>query len=79
MIENLGMPYMGSKRKLAPRLMNYILLQNPNCTTFVDLFGGGASMSLYALQVPQIKQVFYNELNTGVVELLRKILKDGVT
>ena len=79
MKENLGMPYMGSKRKLAPKLMKYILEQNPNCKYFYDLFGGGGAMSFYALQVPQIKQVFYNELNTGVVELLRKIRLDGVT
>jgi len=73
------MPYMGSKRKLSLPIMRYIMENNPECKYFWDLFGGGGAMSFYALQVPQIKQVFYNELNTGVVELLRKIQTDGVT
>ena len=36
-------------------------------------------MSFMALQVKQFKEVHYNELNTGVVELLKKIINDGVT
>lgn len=79
MIEALGLPYMGSKRKLAPRIMYYIISHNPKCKYLYDLFGGGGAISFYALQTPNIKQVYYNELNTGVVELLRKIQKDGVT
>ena len=79
MIKGLAMPYMGSKRKLAPEILNYIIQQNPNCKYFYDLFGGGGAISFMALQYPQIKQVFYDELNTGVCELLRKIQKDGVT
>lgn len=76
---NLGMPYMGSKRKLAPKILEYIINNNPNCKYFFDLFGGGGAISFMALQYPQIEKVFYNELNTGVVELLRKVLADGVT
>lgn len=79
MITNLGIPYMGSKRKLAPKIMDFIMRQNPKCRYFYDLFGGGGAMSFVALQYQQIKQVNYNELNTGVVELLRKIRTYGVT
>lgn len=73
------MPYMGSKRKLAPKILEYIINNNSNCKYFFDLFGGGGAISFMALQYPQIEKVFYNELNTGVVELLRKVLADGVT
>jgi 16S rRNA G966 N2-methylase RsmD len=79
MIDGLSMPYMGSKRKLAPQIISYILHKNPKCRYVYDLFGGGGAISFYAMQCRQIKQVFYNELNTGVVELLRKIQRDGVT
>lgn len=39
---------------------------------------GGGSITFEAIQRKQIKKVFYNEFNTGVVELLKKIIKDGV-
>lgn len=79
MNKKLGIPYMGSKRKIAKKIVDYILMNNPNCKYVYDLFGGGASISFEFLQRSQIEKVYYNELNTGVVELLRKIIKDGVT
>lgn len=75
----LGIPYMGSKRRLSKRIMDYICAQNPNAKYFYDLFGGGGAISFEALQRKQFAQVTYNELNTGVVELLRKIQREGVT
>jgi site-specific DNA-adenine methylase len=78
-IEGLGLPYMGSKRKLAPAIINFILRDNPDCKYFYDLFGGGGAMSFCALQIPQIKKVVYNELNTSIYNLLLKIKNEGVT
>jgi len=79
MSKGLGIPYMGSKRKLAFEIVNLIISENPNCKYFYDLFGGGGAISFQAIQYPQITKVVYNELNTGVVELLKKIKTDGVT
>jgi len=79
MIKKLGIPYMGSKRSLAPKILDFILQENPNCKYIYDLFGGGGAISFEAIQRPQIEKVFYNELNTGVTELLKKIQSDGVT
>ena len=76
---DLGIPYMGSKRKIAKPIVDYILAHNPNAKYVYDLFGGGGAMSFEFLQRKQIKKVVYNELNTGVCELLRKIQVDGVT
>ena len=75
----LGIPYMGSKRKLAKPILDEILQANPNTKCIFDLFGGGGAISFEALKRKKIKKVVYNELNTGVVELLKKIRKDGVT
>ena len=75
----LGIPYMGSKRQIADKIVDFVLRENPNCKYVWDLFGGGGALSFEFLQREQIKKVYYNELNTGVVELLRKIKKDGVT
>jgi len=78
-IKGLGLPYMGSKRKLAPKIIDFIIEKNPNVKYIYDLFGGGGAVSFEALQRPQIKKVIYNEFNTGVVELLRKVKNEGVT
>ena len=75
----IGIPYMGSKRKLAKPIVDYILANNPKTKYFYDLFGGGGAISFEALKRKKIKQVHYNELNTGVVELLKKIITYGVT
>lgn len=69
---------MGSKRKLAPKILDYIIEKNPECKYFYDLFGGGGSISFEALQRREIKKVTYNELNTGVVNLLKDIRDNGV-
>ena len=73
----LGIPYMGSKRAIASDIVHYILEHNPNCKYVYDLFGGGGAISFEFLK--HGKQVFYNELNTTVCELLKKIMTDGVT
>jgi site-specific DNA-adenine methylase len=71
-------PYMGSKRKLAPKIIDKILNDNPNCKYIYDLFGGGAAISLEAIQRPEIEQVYYNELDSGVSNLLKEIINNGV-
>lgn len=75
----IGIPYMGSKRKLAKKIVNYILSVNPESKYVYDLFGGGGAISFQFLKYKQIKKIVYNELNTGVCELLKDILKNGVT
>lgn len=70
---------MGSKRKLAPAIIDHIIEHNPNAKYFYDLFGGGGAVSFEALRVKKFEKVFYNEIDSGVVTLLKKIRKDGVT
>ena len=74
-----GIPYMGSKRKIAPALIHYMASSNPDKRVFVDLFGGGGAMSFAALESGFFDEVHYNEINTAIVSLLRKIQTDGVT
>jgi len=76
-IKGLGIPYMGSKRKLAPKIVDKILEDNPKCKYFYDLFGGGGAISFEASQ--RIDNVYYNEFDTGITELLQKIKKEGIT
>ena len=74
---SIGIPYMGSKRKLSAKIVDKILSDNPNCKYVYDLFGGGGAISFEFLK--RGITTYYNELNTGVVELLKKIQNDGVT
>ena len=70
---------MGSKRKLAEDIVSVIMQDNPHCKYFYDLFGGGGAISFEALQWPNIEKVIYNEIDTAITELLKKILYEGVT
>ena len=73
----LGIPYMGSKRQLADKIATFILSENPNAKHVYDLFGGGGAISFEFLQ--RGLNVTYNELNTGVAELLKHIIAKGIT
>ena len=76
---SLGIPYQGSKRKIAKSIVDYIQNHNPNGVYLYDLFGGGGAISFEALKRKHFKGVFYNEFNTGVVELLKHIRTNGIT
>lgn len=54
-----GMPYMGSKNKIAEWLID----QLPKAKHFYDLFGGGGAISHCALLSRKYEVVHYNELN----------------
>ena len=62
---SIGIPYMGSKRKLASSIVSEIVNRHPEATQFYDLFGGGGAISFEALKYRQLK-VHYNELNTSI-------------
>lgn len=67
---NYGLPYQGSKNKIAKDLINTL----PSGKRFVDLFGGGFAMSHCALLSGKYKQVFYNEINPLLPVLIRKAM-----
>ena len=77
-IKGLGLPYLGSKRKIAKDLLDFMLAKNPNACYFYDLFGGGGAVTFEAISRDEIKEVVYNEKNKAVVELLKDILENGV-
>ena len=56
---NYGMPYKGSKSKIA----EWLIEQLPKAKHFYDLFGGGGAMSHCAVLSGKYEVVHYNELN----------------
>lgn len=76
MARHYGIPYMGSKQKLVDKIVPFILKRHPNTTHFYDLFGGGGSVSLYAVRKYPNLNVHYNELSLAIANLIQH-LKDG--
>jgi len=76
MARHYGIPYMGSKQKLVDKFIPFIVNRHPGVTHFYDLFGGGASIALYAVRKYPKISVHYNELSNAVGGLLQ-YLKDG--
>lgn len=72
---SLGIPYMGSKRKLAGEILKLITSQHSNISDFYDLFGGGGSVSFTAIKDYRFN-VHYNELNSHIYHLV-KYLKEN--
>ena len=69
MSEKLGIPYMGSKRKLASDILQKITQRHNGITDFYDLFGGGGSISFTAIRDYRFN-VHYNELNKHIYSLV---------
>ena len=66
-----GIPYMGSKTKIAVD----ILRQLPQGNRFVDLFGGGFAMSHAAFLSGRYREILYNDYNPLIVDLVKGGLK----
>lgn len=70
MKKNYGLPYMGSKNKIAEEIINFL----PQKKVLVDLFGGGGAISVCASQSGKYEKIIYNELNSLISETFRKAL-----
>ena len=69
-----GIPYQGSKSKIIDKIAKYF----PNADHFYDLFGGGFSVSHFMLKhrSKSYKEFHYNELRSGICELIKDAI-DG--
>ena len=70
MRKNYGLPYMGSKNKLAEEIVNFL----PQKKVLVDLFGGGGAISVRASQSGKYEKIIYNELNSLISETFQKAI-----
>jgi len=67
---NFGIPYMGSKSKI----VSSIAANFPKAENFYDLFGGGFSMTHYAMLRlnSRFKNFHYNEIESDIVGLIKE-------
>lgn len=77
MARHYGIPYMGSKQKLVDKIVPFILKRHPDTTHFYDLFGGGGSVSLYAVRKYPNMNVHYNELSVAIASLMQHLKEGG--
>lgn len=70
---NYGMPYKGSKNRIAYKLMQVL----PAGKRFVDLFGGGGAMSHAAALSGKYDEVLYNEIEPHIAECFEKAISGG--
>ena len=61
---NIGISYLGSKRKISYDILSIIASKAPHARYFFDLFGGGGAMSFNARANGY--EVYYNELDTNI-------------
>ena len=62
---NYGLPYKGSKNKLAPKLFELF----PQKKNFYDLFCGGGAVTHYALLSNKFEKVYQNDINKDCLDL----------
>jgi len=62
-----GIPWMGSKQSIANKILTIL----PKADNFYDLFGGGFSISHCALLSKKYKQIYFNEIQDGICDLIK--------
>lgn len=75
-----AIPYMGSKRKLASEIVNFIRQRHNKVRNLYDVFGGGGAISFKAISFKALsffENVHYNEIDTSIVNLIEQ-LKIGI-
>ena len=63
--ENFGLPYTGSKSRIAPWLIEML----PSCEHFVDVFAGGCAVSHAMILYGKAKNITLNDIQGDIVNL----------
>ena len=71
MKRNYGIPYMGSKNRIAKQIIDFL----PSGETLVDLFGGGGAITDCANESKKWEHIIYNELNELPYKCFLKALR----
>lgn len=73
-IKNFGLPYTGSKSRIAPWLMEML----PDCDHFVDVFAGGCAVSHAMILYGKARKITLNDLQGDVVNLFIDALNGDI-
>lgn len=70
----VGLPYVGSKKKISKKLIQIIIQNFGTDKTIYDLFGGGGAVTMECLI--NGLSVVYNDLDSTPAQIINKILKE---
>lgn len=73
MAKSYGLPYMGSKNRIAEKIITEIIWNEPHAEIFVDLFAGGCAISHAAILSGSFKKVYANDINA-----MPSLFKDAI-
>lgn len=62
---NYGLPYKGSKNKIAKQLIDFL----PSAENFYDVFAGGCAMTHAAMLLGKYQNFYINDIESDVTEL----------
>ena len=71
MSKNYGMSYMGSKSKIAPQLVDYMVNRHPNKTIFIDACCGGLAITAYLVKNYPSIRVISNDYSEDLISLYK--------
>lgn len=71
--KTLGLPYVGSKKKISKKIVQIIKDNFGTDNTIYDIFGGGGAITAECLL--QGLDVNYNDINKNVTDMLTKVLE----
>jgi site-specific DNA-adenine methylase len=74
-----SIPYQGSKKELGVHIINTIHSIIPDKRDFIDVFGGGGSVSIIAYQSSYFNEIHYNEIRKKIYLLMNYIIENGLT
>ena len=64
-MDQYGLPYMGSKSKIATYIINTL----PSADNFYDLFAGGCAITHRVLLTNKYKNIYFNDINGDITQL----------
>lgn len=76
MSKNYGIPYMGSKSKIAPYLADYIVNKHPDKNIFIDCCCGGLAISHYILENYSSIRIIANDYEKSLYNLYKAIFSE---
>ena len=71
---NYGLPYKGSKNKIAKRIIDAL----PSAETFVDVFAGGCAITHAALLSGKYKRIIANDIDVKIPMLFKDAINGNL-